>query len=124
MHCMLVNHKFSPVRPVATHVESPTRMQLKLLRWDGETAHRGIIRVSRIDACCTRLGTRITVLSLIPSRMGIIASRRSKSKPAVVFCSFAGFSLGNAGYVTAGVWLAAPRTNNAQPAVRASSKYT
>src|SRR5215475_13551839 len=40
------------------------------------------------------LGTRITVCSFTPSRMGIITSRLTYSKPSLVGSNFCGVSLG------------------------------
>src|SRR5439155_1764886 len=44
-------------------------------------------------------GTRITVWSLTPSRMGIMTSRLTWSKPSWVGSNFAGISLGRSLYV-------------------------
>src|SRR5688572_17157862 len=44
------------------------------------------------------LGTRITVCSLTPSRIGIMTSRRTWSKLSTAGCRVAGVSLGRSGY--------------------------
>src|SRR5450830_504233 len=53
------------------------------------------VRVSRMGARFAPFGTRMTVCSFTPSRMGIMTSRRTWSKPTKVGVSFAGVSLGS-----------------------------
>ena len=61
------------------------------------------VRVRMIGACCTPFGIMITVYRRTPSRIGIISSRRSKSKPAVRGVNVAGISDGSAGGGGAGL---------------------
>ena len=55
------------------------------------------VRVSRIGAFFAPFGTRVTVWSLTPSRIGIITSRRTWSNASVRGVNCAGVSLGRAG---------------------------
>ena len=55
------------------------------------------VRVSRMGARRAPFGTRMTVCSFTPSRIGIMTSRRTWSKPSLVGTSFAGISLGSDG---------------------------
>ena len=59
--------------------------------------------MSSIAAPLAPRGTRITVCSFTPSRIGIISSRRSKSKLAVRGVNVAGISDGSAGGGGAGL---------------------
>src|SRR6476619_7547129 len=59
------------------------------------------VRVSRMGADLpprALFGTRMTVCSFTPSRIGIITSRRTWSKAAVTGLNMRGVSLGNCGY--------------------------
>src|SRR5438034_6246590 len=65
------------------------------------------VRVRRIGLPLAPFGTRMTVCSFAPSRMGIISSRLIWSKLSVAGSNLAGVSLGKAGYVAGvagGVW--------------------
>src|SRR3954447_7467874 len=84
----------------STALSYPWRMGPRCALWACEVspvASYGV-RVSRIGARRAPFGTRMTVCSLTPSRIGIITFRRVKSYSSAGRCSRAGVSLGSCGY--------------------------
>jgi hypothetical protein len=73
------------------------------------------VRVSRIGAFFAPFGTKMTVCSLTPSRMGIISTRRVYSKLSVDWFTVAGLSLDNAGYCGDAVCATNIAENNSVP---------
>src|SRR5712692_120471 len=80
------------------------------------------VRVRRIGEFFAPLGTRMTVCSFTPSRMGIMISRRVYSKLSVTGSNLAGVSLGKLACEAGGgvpVWAADGSTNNRAPSIDA-----
>src|SRR4051812_18193226 len=73
-----------------------------------------------MPALLAPLGTRMTVCSFTPSRIGIIISRRTKSKLEVCDSTCAGVSLGNPAELDCPVELCAqsPATKTPPPSTR------